>query len=1395
MSASGSEPGKAQPRDGESSNGAHSGGTREEAPGSGAPTRTPRSRRRRWALRGAVLVVGLVALAWLLRNRVVAPLLLGALRGSIAERTGFEVHVEQFRGDWVSELELGGVRVEARDARGELRSASARVVALEFDAWAALRGAAEALARIEVRDAQVEVDLSAPPRDTAGALSGLETLTSWPAVVAANVSARVELDAARAISVERASGRLASSSAQERLAAWELDLPVLALEGDWPLRGRDFAVSGNGLFRGVSVEVQALDASGGVEVRAARGELDLSALSRGEFTWKLAGAAADGEVAVDARHSRGEFALRFDARDVQLGRVLDTFTRGREDLEWGVATLAGELQVGRDGAWLWTRGALRNACFAARTVDELELEAALTPREVWVASGDARLGGNRLMARHVRIPRGGAEWTQTLRDSRGWIELDASDVPTLLGTDPELAPRHAFDVVGELDESGLELRTGALRTLGGALWLDRGSVRWGGADEHWLDDATLDLQMRTKFSDLGQLGALAGDLRWTGSVSGVVRVRGRVADPSGELDLVGASVTIGDLPFGNVAARLRSSAGRLAVERLQSDGELGALRLTGEFDLRERRIREAEFELDTADGAELARRLGLGDASPYVASGALSVSGSCSGAWLDPDGAIELRASDVLTAEGRVFESLALRLRREQERWTLDELSLRSGEYAANIAGAVEADWRRREGFARITRADLRHADAELRLALPGSFSFGPKELTTSWFELVGSAGSARLRGHAAPDDVRLELLASGLDPFALAAPLLPSDSEFGTAGGELELVRSGDGWSARADFELQDARWGADWPLADLDVAGRATEQSLELERFRLEGGEAGRIEMSGVARRAVDGPFVFEALGGEARGVLEGLELGVWPWRRIGTDFELSGRVDASFDFNFARGAPRGRLRLDAVDLAARFPDGRLGAAEGELTPVRVVIDAQLDDQLAIERFELEAPERVRASLSGNLGGASSWIAAAGSRSLPFDEPLELRASWNIDDLRWLAAFSPLIRRVEGAASGDIAIGGTWGRPRADGSWRWTRGALRLGVDAPPFERLEARGALVGSRVVLEELSGELGAGPFQISGTVDLAQGGSFDLTLVGRELLVLRERDLRARADVDLRLTGPFAAPVLSGTVGARDGLWRQRIEWLPSSPAPVVARRGGELPFTLRGSVLERLRYDIAIESAGAFVIDTNLAKINLRPALRLGGRAGAPTLEGPIFLDPTRVTLPGSTLDLRAGSLLFDAYSPTTPYVDVTATARVLGYDITARLTGRTDALERELTSTPPLRSEDISVLLLTGRAPRDVLSNESSVDAAQTVILFLGKDLLSGWFGDAGELTERFEWRAGTDATRTGGSTAQVSVRLSGPATGTGSAVYLRGENDIYDRINYGVRWVVRFK
>jgi hypothetical protein len=58
-----------------------------------------------------------------------------------------------------------------------------------------------------------------------------------------------------------------------------------------------------------------------------------------------------------------------------------------------------------------------------------------------------------------------------------------------------------------------------------------------------------------------------------------------------------------------------------------------------------------------------------------------------------------------------------------------------------------------------------------------------------------------------------------------------------------------------------------------------------------------------------------------------------------------------------------------------------------------------------------------------------------------------------------------------------------------------------------------------------------------------------------------------------------------------------------------------------------------------------------------------------------------------------------------------------------------------------------------------------------------------------------RIEWQTGTNVTTTGGSTVEVKLRLSGPSQGPGRALYMRGERDIYDRMNFGMRLVWRFR
>ena len=90
------------------------------------------------------------------------------------------------------------------------------------------------------------------------------------------------------------------------------------------------------------------------------------------------------------------------------------------------------------------------------------------------------------------------------------------------------------------------------------------------------------------------------------------------------------------------------------------------------------------------------------------------------------------------------------------------------------------------------------------------------------------------------------------------------------------------------------------------------------------------------------------------------------------------------------------------------------------------------------------------------------------------------------------------------------------------------------------------------------------------------------------------------------------------------------------------------------------------------------------------------------------------------------------------PFVDAVATARIREYDVTARVSGRTDQLDVRLSSTPPLSQEDLLALVAFGatraeleRSPAGVLAEE----AARTIVRdLLGLQGLPGLGGGDGE-------------------------------------------------------------
>jgi translocation and assembly module TamB len=199
----------------------------------------------------------------------------------------------------------------------------------------------------------------------------------------------------------------------------------------------------------------------------------------------------------------------------------------------------------------------------------------------------------------------------------------------------------------------------------------------------------------------------------------------------------------------------------------------------------------------------------------------------------------------------------------------------------------------------------------------------------------------------------------------------------------------------------------------------------------------------------------------------------------------------------------------------------------------------------------------------------------------------------------------------------------------------------------------------------------------------------------------------------------------------------------------------------------------------------------------LRPDLRLSGNGRTPIVVGTVYVEPSRVALPGGTVRVTSGRVLFDAADPFVPSLQIDASARQRGHDISISVSGPYDQPVVALSSVPPLPGDQLVLLLLTGQPPTDE-SFGGAGSGADRFAVYIGQDLMARWLGsEAGPggdaLLDRLELEVASDVTVSGEDSMHVTYRLTDRPREEGPITSLRAERDVYDKVNFGVQFLVR--
>ncbi len=315
----------------------------------------------------------------------------------------------------------------------------------------------------------------------------------------------------------------------------------------------------------------------------------------------------------------------------------------------------------------------------------------------------------------------------------------------------------------------------------------------------------------------------------------------------------------------------------------------------------------------------------------------------------------------------------------------------------------------------------------------------------------------------------------------------------------------------------------------------------STTLQRWRL-GGPArfdiadGGFRLDSLALRTENRSFITLAGGLPRTGALD-LQLVSEdvPVADIGELLQLTGSQQGRFNL---------RARLEGTREAPTLTSSgelRNGFVRGvRLDTLRLQARA-LADRLSVQ-LELGDSRRPAAIAEASI----PFILGLDGRGVSLPSEGTLRGTARADSLS-LDRFETLTRGATGARGTlavDLAFGGTWGRPLADGSLR-----VRNGFLAPAqlgdvrWRSVEADIGFNGDSITvrnIEAVSGANRTGRASIKGWISLADRSNplLDLTLTSRAFHVFGRRDI---ADIDvsgaLRLNGTRRATVLRGALTA------------------------------------------------------------------------------------------------------------------------------------------------------------------------------------------------------------------------------------------------------------------
>jgi translocation and assembly module TamB len=298
-----------------------------------------------------------------------------------------------------------------------------------------------------------------------------------------------------------------------------------------------------------------------------------------------------------------------------------------------------------------------------------------------------------------------------------------------------------------------------------------------------------------------------------------------------------------------------------------------------------------------------------------------------------------------------------------------------------------------------------------------------------------------------------------------------------------------------------------------------------------------------------------------------------------------------------------------------------------------------------------------------------------------------------------------------------------------------------------------------------VFERASVDVGGSTVSFGGGVDLSgtqwlQGllPPFQISLYGTNVPLSRQPESIIRSSFELAIVKTNGAPpIITGLAVLRDSYYLSDLKDLIPGKVATPARRPPY--FSVDEPGLADWRLALRVRGPGFLRVRSSLFNGQVSADLQLQGTLKEPMALGDIKIDSGVVRFPFASLAVQQGFVSLTSENPYRPVLSVAATSKQFGYNIKMEASGPIDSPVLQFTSTPPLSSEQILLMITAGQLPAGEYAM-STQQRAQAVAVFLGRDLLSK-FGVEDQAEQRLTIKSGEEITEQGRPTYEVEFKL----------------------------------